>query len=28
VQDQKVDLVLLAGNPISVQLFNEKIQLN
>ena len=28
VQDKKVDLALLAGNPISVQLFNEKIQLN
>jgi maltose phosphorylase len=28
VQDQKVDLTLLSGNPISVQLFNEKIQLN
>ncbi len=28
VQDKKVDLVLLAGQPISVQLFNEKIQLN
>ena len=28
VQDKKVDLALLSGNPISVQLFNEKIQLN
>jgi maltose phosphorylase len=28
VQDQKVDLVLVTGNPITVQLFNEKIQLN
>ena len=28
VQDQKVDLTLLAGNPINVQLFNEKVQLN
>jgi trehalose/maltose hydrolase-like predicted phosphorylase len=28
VQDKNVDLALLSGNPISVQLFNEKIQLN
>jgi len=28
VQDKKVDLFLVTGNPITVQLFNEKIQLN
>jgi len=28
VQDKKVDLFLITGNPITVQLFNEKIQLN